>query len=102
MSTLSAKAFYLAQHTRRLNSLPIVAALKALVTVDNACMVPVVTFGFEVWHSGLSRPKIFGIGMPPTSYHCELIDKGSSCDLLSCNLCATFLKLSTSNPNDAF
>ncbi|KAI0996532.1 hypothetical protein K3495_g11646 [Podosphaera aphanis] len=60
---------------RRLNSVKRRAAPGPLVTAVNACIVPVATFGAEVWWPGLTRETTRGTVTPATSYFCNLIDK---------------------------
>ncbi|KAI1005063.1 hypothetical protein K3495_g3155 [Podosphaera aphanis] len=60
---------------RRLNTVNRGAAPKALVNAVDACVIPVATYGAEVWWPGMSRPTITGSVRPHTSFHCELIDK---------------------------
>lgn len=75
VSTWCGKGLKLAQHMRRLNSVKRGAAPIALITAVNSCIVPVATFGAEVWWPGLARPSAYKTVTPPTSYHCGLIDK---------------------------
>lgn len=75
VATWCGKAMNLARHMRRLNSVQRGAAPKALITAVDACIVPVATYGAEVWWPGLSRPSATGTITPPTSFHCGLIDK---------------------------
>lgn len=75
VSTLCAKAFKLAQHMRRLNSVNRRAAPKALIMAVGTCIVPLATYGAEIWWLGLSRPSTTGTVISPTSFHCGLIDK---------------------------
>lgn len=69
VTTWSAKALSLAQNLRRLNFVQRGAAPKALIKAIDACIVPVATFGAEVWWPGLSRPKLSGTLSPPTSFY---------------------------------
>ena len=69
------KALKIAQHLRRLNSVKRGAAPKALIAAVDACVVPVATFGAEVWWPGMKRLTRRGITTPQTSHICSLIDK---------------------------
>ncbi|KAI0999187.1 hypothetical protein K3495_g9007 [Podosphaera aphanis] len=60
---------------RRLNSVKRGTAPGPLVTAVNACIVPVATFGAEVWWPGLTRETTRGTVTPATSHFCDLIDK---------------------------
>ncbi|KAI0993950.1 hypothetical protein K3495_g14234, partial [Podosphaera aphanis] len=58
----------MAQHIRRLNPVKRGATPGALVTAVNSCVIPVATFGAEVWWPGTSRPSRHGNVTPPTSF----------------------------------
>ncbi|KAI0993264.1 hypothetical protein K3495_g14920, partial [Podosphaera aphanis] len=75
VSTWCGKALKLAQHMRRLNTVKRGASPKSLITAVESCVIPVATYGTEVWWPGLTRPAATGTIRPPTSFHCELIDK---------------------------
>jgi hypothetical protein len=75
VATWCSKALKMAQHMRRLNPVKRGAISGALVTAVNTCVIPVATFGAEVWWPGTSRPSRHGNVTPPTSFRCGLIDK---------------------------
>ncbi|KAI0998194.1 hypothetical protein K3495_g9999 [Podosphaera aphanis] len=75
VTTWWSKALKMAQHMRRLNPVKRDATPGALVTAVNTCVIPVATFGAEVWWPGTSRPSRHGNVTPPTSFLCGLVDK---------------------------
>lgn len=77
VSTWCGKTLKLAQHMRRLNSVKRGAAPKALISAVDSCVIPVATYGAEVWWPGLSRPSVSGAVRPPTSFHC--VENYSEC-----------------------
>ena len=68
-------AMKVAQHMRRFNSAYRGAAPMPLVRAVDACIVPVATFGSDVWWPGLKRPTLRGISTPSTTNMCSMIDK---------------------------
>ena len=60
---------------RRLNTVKRGAAPGPLVTAVNMCVVPVTTYGAEVWWPGMKRPVAKGTVTPQTTHICNLIDK---------------------------
>ncbi|KAI0996528.1 hypothetical protein K3495_g11653 [Podosphaera aphanis] len=68
-------AMKVAQHMRRFNSAYRGAAPEPLVRAVDACIVPVATFGSDVWWPGLKRPTIRGISTPSTTNMCNMIYK---------------------------
>ena len=75
VTTWCGKALKAAQHIRRLNSVRRGAAPSALVTVVDMCVVPVATFGADVWWPGRTRPTANGTSAPHATFLCNLIDK---------------------------
>ncbi|KAI0996073.1 hypothetical protein K3495_g12108 [Podosphaera aphanis] len=75
VTTWCEKALRAAQHMRRFNSTYRGAAPKALVRAVDTCIVPIATFGSEVWWPGLSRPTIRRTVTPQITGTCEMIDK---------------------------
>ncbi|KAI1004666.1 hypothetical protein K3495_g3552 [Podosphaera aphanis] len=74
VTTWCSKALKAAQHMRRLNSVKCGAAPGPLVTAVNACIVPVATFGAEVWWPGLTRETTRGTVTPATSLLKVMVD----------------------------
>ena len=68
-------AMKVAQHMRRFNSAYRGAAPMPLVRAVDACIVPVATFGSDVWWPGLKRPTLRGISTPSTTNMRSMIDK---------------------------
>ena len=60
---------------RQLNSVKRGAAPGPLVTAVDMCVIPVATFGADVWWPGLSRPTAQGRQTPKSTNLCNLIDK---------------------------
>ena len=75
VATWCGKALKAAQHIRRLNSVKRGAAPSALATAVDMCVVPVATFGADVWWPGNTRPTANGISTPQATSLCSLIDK---------------------------
>lgn len=74
-SGISFKHLKLTQHMCQLNSVKRGAAPKALIAEVDTCVVPVGSYGAEVWWLGLTRPKGNKVVGPPTTIHRGLIDK---------------------------
>ena len=81
VTTWCGKALKTAQHLRRLNSVSRGAAPRMLVTAVDMCVVPVATFGADVWWPGLTRPTANGLSTPQATSMCNLIDKAILCAL---------------------
>ncbi|KAI0995413.1 hypothetical protein K3495_g12766 [Podosphaera aphanis] len=64
-----------AQHMRRFNSAYHGAAPMPLVRAVDACIVPVATFGSDVWWPGLKRLTVRGLSTPSTTNLCNMVDK---------------------------
>ncbi|KAI0995925.1 hypothetical protein K3495_g12256, partial [Podosphaera aphanis] len=75
VTTWCEKALRAARHMRRFNSTYRGAAPKALVRAVDTCIVPIATFGSEVWWPGLSRPTIRRTVTPQITGTCEMIDR---------------------------
>ncbi|KAI0994897.1 hypothetical protein K3495_g13283 [Podosphaera aphanis] len=75
VATWCGKALKVAHHMRRLNPVLRGAAPSPLVAAVSSCVVPVATFGADVWWPGLTRPTARGNVTPPTTPLCSLIDK---------------------------
>ena len=60
---------------RRLNSVKGGAAPGPLVTAVKMCVVPVATYGADVWWPGTTRLAAKGFVTPQTTHLCNLIDK---------------------------
>ncbi|KAI1001737.1 hypothetical protein K3495_g6465 [Podosphaera aphanis] len=75
VTTWCEKALRAAQHMRRFNSTYRGAAPKALVRAVDTCIVPIATFGSEVWWPGLSRPTIRRTVTLQITGTCEMIYK---------------------------
>nr|ABW72065.1 TE1b [Blumeria hordei] len=75
VTTWCGKALNVAQQMRRFNSAYRGAAPAALVRAVDTCIVPIATFGADVWWPRLKRPTGRGIITPRTSIFCEMIDK---------------------------
>lgn len=73
--TWCGKALKVAQHMKRLNPILRGAAPGPLVTAVDAYVVPVATFGTEVWWPGKTRPTLKGNVSNSTRQQCALIDK---------------------------
>ena len=70
-----AKALKVAQHLRQLNSTRRGAPPGLSVTAVDMCVIPVATFGADVWWPGLSRPTAQGMQTPHANNLCNVIDK---------------------------
>ena len=60
---------------RRFNTAYRGAAPGALVKAIDTCIVPIATYGADVWWPGLRRPTVRGMVTPPTAGLCSMIDK---------------------------
>lgn len=75
VATWCSKALKIANHLRRLNQVKRGAGPRALITVVEACVVSVATYGADVWWPGMTRPTRKGTSIPQTTHLCGLIDK---------------------------
>ncbi|KAI1006775.1 hypothetical protein K3495_g1438 [Podosphaera aphanis] len=75
VATWCGKALKVAHHMRRLNPVLRGAAPSPLVAAVSSCVVPVATFGADVWWPGLTRPTARGNVTPTTTHLCSLIEK---------------------------
>lgn len=69
------KAAKAAHHMRRFNSTYRGAAPDALIRAVDLCIIPVATYGSEVWWPGLKRPTQRGVSTSQTTGLCSMIDK---------------------------
>ncbi|KAI0997417.1 hypothetical protein K3495_g10768 [Podosphaera aphanis] len=75
VTTWCAKAMNVAHHMRRLNSNFRGAAPGPLVKAVDSCIVPVASYGADVWWPGIKRPTQRGIVTSSTTNLCYMIDK---------------------------
>ncbi|KAI0997120.1 hypothetical protein K3495_g11067 [Podosphaera aphanis] len=75
VATWCGKVLKVSHHMRRLNPALRGVAPSPLVAAVSSCVVPVATFGANVWWPRLTRLIALGNFTPPTTHLCSLIDK---------------------------